>query len=294
MRQPKQQLPAEATARPPLPSPQQRPPVLLSLPQQTRTDSWPQPRYQSDESPRSPLRSESHLRSEEMGKPSSPSSKGGGAVVAAEDYFSPLQSPLPNTPPKDAETPENSLHSHSHTINLNRAVREENLPSAIVLGSGGGDRGMYGGRRRSKKGVVEQVVNKSKKEVLLVRAALILRVLEVILCLLSFSVMATDKTEGWSGDSFCLSINVIGFVYAAFQACELAYNMATAKHALAYLLMSASSASASRIDDWQTNWGKDAFTVKASASVTLSFFAFAGFAISSLISGYNFCNRDLS
>lgn len=176
---------------------------------------------------------------------------------------------------------------------------------------------MFGGRRRTKKGAEEQVVSRSKKEVLLVKAALALRICEVILSLLSFSVMATNKTEGWSGDSFdrykeyrfCLAVNVIAFAYAAFQACELAYNLSTGRHvltydvryqfdflmdqALAYLLMSASSASASRIDDWVSNWGKDAFTAKASASVTLSFLAFAGFALSSLISGYNYCNRDI-
>lgn len=29
-----------------------------------------------------------------------------------------------------------------------------------------------------------------------------LRVLEVILCMISFSVMAADKTSGWAGDSY--------------------------------------------------------------------------------------------
>jgi hypothetical protein len=28
------------------------------------------------------------------------------------------------------------------------------------------------------------------------------RVSEIVLCLISFSVMAADKTKGWSGDSF--------------------------------------------------------------------------------------------
>lgn len=56
---------------------------------------------------------------------------------------------------------------------------------------------------------------------------------------------------------------------------------------LAYLLISASSAAATRVDDWQSNWGKDEFTKMASASIAMSFLAFIAFAISSIISSYN-------
>lgn len=61
---------------------------------------------------------------------------------------------------------------------------------------------------------------------------------------------------------------------------------------LAYLLISASSAAATRVDDWQSNWGKDEFTEMASASVAMSFLAFIAFALSSIISGYNLFNHD--
>ena len=61
---------------------------------------------------------------------------------------------------------------------------------------------------------------------------------------------------------------------------------------LAYLLISSSSSAATRVDDWQSNWGKDEFTQMASASVSMSFLAFVAFAVSSLISGYNLCSRD--
>ncbi|XP_022865134.1 CASP-like protein 4A3 [Olea europaea var. sylvestris] len=100
-------------------------------------------------------------------------------------------------------------------------------------------------------------------------------------------------------------MNVIGFVYSGFQACDLAYHLATGKHAvshhlrfhfdfsmdqiLAYLLMSASSSAATRVDDWMSNWGKDEFTLMASVSIAMSFLAFIAFAMSSLISGYNLC-----
>jgi len=58
---------------------------------------------------------------------------------------------------------------------------------------------------------------------------------------------------------------------------------------LAYLLISSASSAATRVDDWQSNWGKDEFTEMASASIALAFLAFFAFAISSLISGYNLC-----
>lgn len=61
---------------------------------------------------------------------------------------------------------------------------------------------------------------------------------------------------------------------------------------LAYLLMSASSSAATRVDDWISNWGADEFTMMASASIAMSFLAFLAFALSSLISGYNLCDRD--
>ncbi|KAA3454963.1 CASP-like protein 4A3 [Gossypium australe] len=61
---------------------------------------------------------------------------------------------------------------------------------------------------------------------------------------------------------------------------------------LAYLLLSASSAAATRIDDWQSNWGKDEFTEMTSASVAMAFLAFTAFALSSLLSGYELCTHE--
>ncbi|KHN34308.1 CASP-like protein [Glycine soja] len=138
---------------------------------------------------------------------------------------------------------------------------------------------------------------------------------EVVPCLILFLVIAADKTHGWSGDSFdrykeyryCLSVNVIAFVYAAFQAGDLAYQVVTGRriinHHLRYhfdFFMDQASfgvsfdigcitSAATRVDDWQSNWGKDEFTEMASASIALAFLAFVAFAISSLFSGYNLC-----
>lgn len=182
-------------------------------------------------------------------------------------------------------------------------------------GDGLGYNEEVGGERRSRAAVESILKRSSNKDVNVERAALGLRVCQVILCLISFSVMAADKTQGWSGDSFdryqeyryCLSMAVIAFVYSGLQASDLAYDSATGKHfishhlryhfdfvmdqILAYLLLSASSSAATRVDDWVSNWGKDQFTQMATASIGMSFLAFAAFALSSLISGYNLCNR---
>ncbi|XP_058781784.1 CASP-like protein 4A3 [Vicia villosa] len=146
------------------------------------------------------------------------------------------------------------------------------------------------------------------------KAGLGFRLCEMVVCLISFSVMAANKTQGWSGDSYdrykeyryCLSMNVIGFAYSGLQACDLAFQLVTGKHMIshhlryhfqffldqvvAYLLISASSSAATRVDDWQSNWGKDEFTEMATVSVGMSFLAFVAFAMSSLISGYILCN----
>ncbi|GAB2221188.1 hypothetical protein Droror1_Dr00012357 [Drosera rotundifolia] len=166
--------------------------------------------------------------------------------------------------------------------------------------------------------VAEKTVAKSRSADAMNRVGLGFRVCEFVICLISFSVMAGDETRGWSGDSFgrhreyrfCLSVNIIAFVYSGFQAFGLAYSLATGKHvvthhlrrqfdfvmdqAVAYLLVSASSAAATTVVDWNQNWGKDKFTDKATASVTMSFLTFLAFAISSLISGYGICSNEFS
>lgn len=58
---------------------------------------------------------------------------------------------------------------------------------------------------------------------------------------------------------------------------------------IAYLLISASSSAAIRVDDWQSNWGKDKFPDMATASVSMSFLGFVALAFNALISGYALC-----
>ncbi|WOL17021.1 glucose-1-phosphate adenylyltransferase large subunit 1-like isoform X1 [Canna indica] len=137
------------------------------------------------------------------------------------------------------------------------------------------------------------------------RAAAALRVAAVLLAVISFSVMVADKTEGWDGDSYgryeefryLVAVNVIVFVYSLFQAYE-SYRMIIGRplryyvvlsmdQILAYLLMSASSAAASRNDAWVSAFGSDKFTNKAGSAITISFLVFIVLALSSIISAYD-------
>ncbi|KAL3346863.1 hypothetical protein AABB24_025352 [Solanum stoloniferum] len=171
-----------------------------------------------------------------------------------------------------------------------------------------------GGNRRRRGRPQLSILRKVRRDEMVKKAGLGFRIFGFLSCLVSFSVMAADRNKGWALDSFerykefryCMSVNVIGFVYSAAQAFDLAYQSATGKNivqhnlrymfdfaldqVVTYLLISASSSAATRIDDWQSNWGKDKFPDMASASVALSFLSFAALAFSSLISGYVLCN----
>lgn len=82
---------------------------------------------------------------------------------------------------------------------FNRSGREEPLSKMGPVDGGGDDE--VGGERRSREAVAS-ILRRSKWEMMVKKAALGFRVCEVIVCLISFSVMAADRTRGWSGDSF--------------------------------------------------------------------------------------------
>ncbi|CAA2967938.1 CASP 4A3 [Olea europaea subsp. europaea] len=198
-------------------------------------------------------------------------------------------------------------------VTFNRSGKEKPVTKIGPVGGGGEDE--EGGERPSR-AAVASILRRSKRKVTMKKAALGFRVCEVIVCLISFSVMAADRTRGWSGDSFdrykeyryCVAVNAIGFGYSGFQAYDLTYHLVSGKHVisphlryhfdfsmdqiLAYLIMSASSSAATRVDGWTSTWGEDEFTIRASASIAMSFLAFISFALSSIISGYNLCNRE--
>ncbi|KAI6675352.1 hypothetical protein NL676_003258 [Syzygium grande] len=251
--------------------------------------------------------------------PPPPRANNSKAIVAVDKLprCSPLLSRLPQAqeplessnrkPPPSAPPPPRPPRGAA----VRAAAKEEEPPAAA---KGGG----RGGREEGRSAAVSTILRRSRSREMVQRAGLGFRMSEMILCLISFSVMAADKTQGWSGDSFdryreyrfCLSVNVIGFAYSGFQAYDLTYHFITGKHVirhhlrchfdffmdqiLAYLLIAASTAAATRVVDWETNWGKDQFTEMASASIGMAFLAFVSFAFSSLISGYDMCTRDFA
>lgn len=199
---------------------------------------------------------------------------------------------------------------------VNRAVVEEAKVVAVAQKTDPGPEvAGGGGSRRRRVSPSLSILRRAEREKMVRKAALGFRVFGILFCLVSFAVMAADRNQGWALDSFdhyrefryCMSVNVIGFVYSGAQALDMSYNLATGKYIvhhqqklrhyfdfaadqmIAYLLVSASSSAVIRIDDWQLNWGKDKFPEMATASVSMSFLAFVALASSSLISGYALC-----
>ncbi|VFQ95653.1 unnamed protein product [Cuscuta campestris] len=257
----------------------------------------------------SPLRSESPFRSDDpIPEPNSipPPSK---AIVSVDKYYSPQRSPAkvppPRPPPQRQFDPPSTLRVYRSGSSVERSTTKVGRDRDVEDGAA-----VTGGVRRS--GLQPDSAPPPYRS--LDGAALGFRVCEAVFCAISFSVMAADKTKGWSGDSwdrykeyrYCLAVNVIGFVYSGFQGLILSYRLATKSftspalgyhfdfvmdQVLAYLLMSSSSSAATRVQDWVSNWGNDEFTKMASASIAMSFLAFAAFALSSLVSGYSLCRR---
>ncbi|TKY50419.1 CASP protein N24 [Spatholobus suberectus] len=158
---------------------------------------------------------------------------------------------------------------------------------------------------------------------------LALRIAAFVFCKIAFSVLAADQekkvrrvsyTNTWYGVyayyqthwydfrefKYCLSVNVIGFVYSGIQICDLVKYLITKRHtldpklrgyinfamdqALAYLLMSASSSAATAASRWTNSASAaDKYVEMAKASVALSFVAFVAFASSSIVSAFIFC-----
>ena len=100
------------------------------------------------------------------------------------------------TPPDRRKQPE----SVTPAVTVNRAIREDRPPSVTKV-----DPAWSGDihRQRSRPGTPASAWSRSdESDDKLRKAALGFRFSEVVLCLISFSVMAADKTQGWSGDSF--------------------------------------------------------------------------------------------
>ncbi|RCV26370.1 hypothetical protein SETIT_5G240400v2 [Setaria italica] len=138
-----------------------------------------------------------------------------------------------------------------------------------------------------------------------------LRLATAALSLAAFSVIASARTSGWAGDSYArhqqyryaVAVNVIVCAYSIaqsfgeirrlisptfiFRSRPSYYCSLFLDQVLAYLLMSASSAAASRNDLWVSRFGTDAFNRKISSALWLSFIGFLMLALNALISTAN-------
>ncbi|XP_050382144.1 CASP-like protein 4A3 [Argentina anserina] len=233
---------------------------------------------------------------------------------------SPSSSPLHDSSPTHEEiyhtnefrlTPPENQTNHSQFVPPPPAVVAK--AKASQKGVGAPEEAQEGGENKTSSRPYSSILKRERRQNLVRRAMLGLRISGFVCCLISFSVMAADKKQGWASDSYsnykefryCLAVNVLGFVYSGIQTYDLVYYFTTGKHVvqhylryyfdflmdqiLTYLVISASSSAATRVEDWESNWGKDKFPDMARASVALSFLAFFAFASSSLISGYTLC-----
>ncbi|KAJ8485850.1 hypothetical protein OPV22_018335 [Ensete ventricosum] len=256
----------------------EKPTPPLSPP--TKTPSRPQTPAREDRLVASPLRSLVSSPAKTPSRPQTPAREDGPVAP-------PLRSPLRRA---EVPTPPRTPPDEPAVTIVNRLSRDGVSSAEKVISEGGGSvRAGVGGS---------------------VRGALGLRVAAFVLSMIAFSVMAADKTEGWAGDSFdrykefryLVAVNVFAFAYSAFQVCEKFYRKICTRHImsrrmgcyfdlsmdqmLAYLLMSASSAAASRNDVWVSRFGNDGFTHEANVSIAMSFLAFVALALSSLVSAY--------
>lgn len=156
------------------------------------------------DSPHSPLRFRSSPLSD-GGDPfhsteNSPERDNSRAIVVVEtstQYSHPhVVTPLPDS--EHRAKPANEPPA----VVVNRAMRSDPPPPTTNLGPSTGGAGREDGGGRGRPRTAATATSGSKKEAMARKVALGFRLSEVVLCLISFSVMAADKTQGWSGDSF--------------------------------------------------------------------------------------------
>ncbi|RWW59107.1 hypothetical protein BHE74_00033969 [Ensete ventricosum] len=242
-------------------------------------------------------------------------------------------SPLHNIPEHSTSPPSPALFGRS---DLSVVVTKAEAGTAPPNSAPRGWHSWSGQREPEPPGsrVVSGILRRDRREEAVRLAAVGARLAATALCLVSFSVLAADRDKGWALDSYnrykqfryrsaqdfsfdrralvkayCVSVNVIGFVYSGFQVYAQAHYMMTENHIirrpmgdyldfamdqiLAYLLISSSSSATARTGDWVSNWGRDPFPNMATGSVAVSFLAFLAFALSALISAYNLFRPSL-
>ncbi|KAG2575283.1 hypothetical protein PVAP13_7KG390500 [Panicum virgatum] len=246
-------LPPSTDASPPLPREGQTSPPR-SLPHPTPASVPPPP----------PVPASSYAKSEqEAAESASESGSTTLALALTQDLMLPKASSAEASPAdlaaEEAKPAADKVSPPSDTGSL-AAV-------AAVTGVGGG-----GGGVGSKRWLIGGGIPEKVRRAELRRAELGFRVSAAVFYLVALSVMATDTTTGWSGDSFCryneyryvLAASVVAFTYSWFQLVAEVHYLVIRRHIvqapwrsyfnlamdqmLAYLLLSASSAALSRND----------------------------------------------
>lgn len=128
--------------------------------------------------------------------PSPPHSLDHSSESEEDEKYKP-ESRRNKTPVKAEETPSPIVVVHNHNHNL--SVKEVVPPMVTTRKSARVGSGRSSSQRS---GAVLAILRRSKREEVVKFSALGFRLSEVVLALISFSIMAADKTQGWSGDSF--------------------------------------------------------------------------------------------
>ncbi|KAM0835662.1 hypothetical protein ACQ4PT_058587 [Festuca glaucescens] len=246
-------------------------------------------------------------------------SQGSAAKSPSPSPPSPLTpaAPVPTTNSKSVQsTPKRteSWKPPATGISVQFDPVEEAVTSPLQLGKARLDRHRAGTPAAAANGGASNTVPREVAAVAAVgerTLSVALRLATALLSLASFALIASAKTSGWDGDHFdryvqyryALAVNVIVCIYSIAQALGEIRRLVAARFAyrsmssyyfslfldqvLAYLLMSASSAAASRNNLWVSSFGQDAFNKKITTAMWLSFLGFIALAASSLISTAN-------
>ncbi|CAL4984304.1 unnamed protein product [Urochloa decumbens] len=140
-----------------------------------------------------------------------------------------------------------------------------------------------------------------------------LRAIAAVLSLLAFSIMASARTSGWNDSGrfetyrYTIGVNVVVCFYSIVQAVAKIHRLVWPSsisrsissyccslfldQALAYLLISASSAAASRNHLWVSKLGTDQYNKKINIAVWFSFLGFLALSANALISMANLFSR---
>ncbi|XP_020107889.1 CASP-like protein 4B4 [Ananas comosus] len=202
-------------------------------------------------------------------------------------------------PTIDVESPlsssaSNPSHGGRRRWRRSGAVRATGPREGIAAGDGGA-------------AAVTSVLRRWKREDLVEKSSLLLRAAALLLSLISFVVMASNKHGDWKEFDhyeeyrYIVAIGVLAFLYSAGQVARQVHRLNggadpfpertsrivdfAADQVIAYLMISALSA-AIPITNRMREGADNIFTDTSSASISMAFFAFLALAFSALLSGF--------